>query len=220
MKGILISVEGPDGAGKTTQIQLLKEYLKEKGYESIVTREPGGTVISEQIRALILDKENAEMGYETEMLLYAAARAQLVKEVIKPALEKGHAVICDRYIDSSVVYQGIARGLGIEKVYEVNSHAIQKIWPHITIHLDIDATEGIRRKKNQTKLDRMELEAIEFHQKVVDGYRTLAKRAPERIRTIDGTKEIEEVQTEIRSYIDDLLNKEMGKEKSFMMDLF
>lgn len=220
MKGILISVEGPDGAGKTTQIQLLKEYLKEKGYESIVTREPGGTVISEKIRALILDKENAEMGYETEMLLYAAARAQLVKEVIKPALEKGHAVICDRYIDSSVVYQGIARGLGIEKVYEVNSHAIQKIWPHITIHLDIDATEGIRRKKNQTKLDRMELEAIEFHQKVVDGYRTLAKRAPERIRTIDGTKEIEEIQTEIRSYIDDLLNKETGKEKSFMMDLF
>ncbi len=208
MRGILISVEGPDGAGKTTQITLLKKYLEKKGYDSIVTREPGGTNISEKIRSLILDRENMEMGRETEMLLYAAARAQLVHEVIKPALEQGKAVICDRYVDSSAVYQGIARGLGIETVYEVNQYAIQGILPDLTIHLDLNAEDGIRRKKDQAELDRMELETMEFHKKVADGYRQLAKRAPERMKTIDATLPIEEIQERIIQFVENMLSLE------------
>ncbi|HCO29698.1 MAG TPA: dTMP kinase [Lachnospiraceae bacterium] len=208
MRGILISVEGPDGAGKTTQITLLKKYLEKKGYDSIVTREPGGTNISEKIRSLILDRENIEMGRETEMLLYAAARAQLVHEVIKPALEQGKAVICDRYVDSSAVYQGIARGLGIETVYEVNQYAIQGILPDLTIHLDLNAEDGIRRKKDQAELDRMELETMEFHKKVADGYRQLVKRAPERMKTIDATLPIEEIQERIIQFVENMLSLE------------
>ena len=207
MKGILISIEGPDGAGKSTQISLLQEYLKNKGYQSILTREPGGTSISEKIRSLILDKDNMEMSSQTELLLYAAARAQLVQEVISPALKEGKVIICDRYVDSSAVYQGIARGLGIETVYEVNEYAIQKYWPDITIHLDLDAEEGIRRKKNQTELDRMELETIDFHKKVCEGYRTLAKRDPERIKTIDAMLSIEEIHEKIKQYLDDILER-------------
>ncbi len=208
MRGILISVEGPDGAGKTTQITLLKKYLEKKGYDSIVTREPGGTNISEKIRSLILDRKNIEMGRETEMLLYAAARAQLVHEVIKPALEQGKAVICDRYVDSSAVYQGIARGLGIETVYEVNQYAIQGILPDLTIHLDLNAEDGIRRKKDQAELDRMELETMEFHKKVADGYRQLVKRAPERMKTIDATLPIEEIQERIIQFVENMLSLE------------
>lgn len=205
MRGILISIEGPDGAGKSTQIALLKEYLEQKGYESVLTREPGGTKISEKIRNLILDRENMEMGREAEMMLYAAARAQLVHEVIKPALEIGKAVICDRYIDSSAVYQGIAREIGIETVYQINECAIQGIWPDLTIHLDLDAEEGIKRKKNQAQLDRMELETMEFHKNVVQGYRTLAKRDPKRIKTIDATLSIEEIHDQIKEYLEKIL---------------
>ena len=205
MRGILISIEGPDGAGKSTQIALLKEYLEQKGYESVLTREPGGTKISEKIRNLILDRENMEMGREAEMMLYAAARAQLVHEVIKPALEMGKAVICDRYIDSSAVYQGIAREIGIETVYQINECAIQGIWPDLTIHLDRDAEEGIKRKKNQAQLDRMELETMEFHKNVVQGYRTLAKRDPKRIKTIDATLSIEEIHDQIKEYLEKIL---------------
>ena len=201
----LLAGEGPDGAGKSTQIALLKEYLEQKGYESVLTREPGGTKISEKIRNLILDRENMEMGREAEMMLYAAARAQLVHEVIKPALEMGKAVICDRYIDSSAVYQGIAREIGIETVYQINECAIQGIWPDLTIHLDLDAEEGIKRKKNQAQLDRMELETMEFHKNVVQGYRTLAKRDPKRIKTIDATLSIEEIHDQIKEYLEKIL---------------
>lgn len=205
MKGILISIEGPDGAGKSTQIALLQQYLEEKGYESLLTREPGGTEISEKIRSLILDKANIKMGAVTEMLLYAAARAQLVYEVIEPALQEGKVIICDRYVDSSVVYQGIARELGIDTVYQVNEYAIGGIWPDLTIHLDLEAKEGMRRKKKQTELDRMELETIEFHEKVCEGYRTLAKRDPERMKTIDAMQSIEEIQEEIRKYLNEII---------------
>ena len=120
MKGIFISMEGPDGSGKTTQIELLKAYLEKRGYEIIVTREPGGTKISEAIRNIILDKQYTEMDYMTEALLYASARAQLISEVIRPALSRGKAVISDRFVDSSAVYQGMARNLGVENIYKLN----------------------------------------------------------------------------------------------------
>ena len=202
MQGILISIEGPDGAGKTTQISLLKQYLEQKGFSCILTREPGGTKISEKIRHLILDKENSKMGAVTEMLLYSAARAQLVHEVIRPALEEGKVIICDRYVDSSAVYQGIARNLGVDTVYEVNEYAIQGIWPDLTIHLDLEAEEGIRRKKHQAELDRMELETMDFHKKVCEGYRILAKRDPKRIMTIDAMLSVEDIHERIKEQLE------------------
>ncbi|MBO6161668.1 MAG: dTMP kinase [Eubacterium sp.] len=187
MKGIFITMEGPDGAGKTTQMELLSASLQERGYEVLLTREPGGTKISESIRGILLDPAYKEMKPETELLLYAAARAQLVQQVIGPAVEAGKAVISDRFVDSSVVYQGIARGLGIETVYAVNRPAIGKYMPDATFLLDLSAKEGIARKKNQAELDRMEQESLDFHEKVAAGYRTLAERDPERILTIDAT---------------------------------
>ncbi|MDE5873766.1 MAG: dTMP kinase [Lachnospiraceae bacterium] len=205
MAGIFISMEGPDGAGKTTQIELLKAYLENKGYEILITREPGGTKISEAIRSIILDRSNVEMDYMTEALLYASARAQLVAEVIKPAIAAGKAVISDRFVDSSAVYQGMARGLGVENVYKINGFAIQNMMPKLTIHLDLPASVGIMRKKNQAELDRMELEKAEFHERVAEGYRQLAKMFPERIYTIDATLPVEEIHKLILSKLEEIL---------------
>lgn len=205
MAGIFISMEGPDGAGKTTQIELLKSYLENRGYEILITREPGGTKISEAVRSIILDRTNVEMDYMTEALLYAAARAQLVAEVIKPAIAGGKAVISDRFVDSSAVYQGMARGLGVETVYKINEYAIQGMMPKLTIHLDLPASVGIMRKKNQAELDRMELEKAEFHERVAEGYRQLAKLSPERIYTIDATLPVEEIHKLILSKLEEIL---------------
>lgn len=205
MAGIFISMEGPDGAGKTTQIELLKTYLENKGYEILITREPGGTKISEAIRSIILDRANVEMDYMTEALLYASARAQLVAEVIKPAVAAGKAVISDRFVDSSAVYQGMARGLGVENIYKINEFAIRDMMPQLTIHLDLPASVGIMRKKNQAELDRMELEKAEFHERVAEGYRQLAKMSPERIYTIDATLPVEEIHKLILSKLEEIL---------------
>lgn len=208
MQGLFISMEGPDGAGKTTQIEMLQDYLADKGYEIIITREPGGTVISEAIRQIILNKEYKEMCPNTELLLYAAARAQLVNEVIRPALEAGKAVICDRFVESSAVYQGIARGLGVERVYAVNDYALEGLRPQLTILLDLDAEEGIRRKKNQAELDRMEAEGLEFHRRVAEGYRMLADREPERMMKISATLPKEDIHAKIVVAIEErILNR-------------
>ena len=207
MRGIFITMEGPDGAGKTTQIEALSAYLKEQGYEVLITREPGGTAISEAVRGILLDPAYKEMKPETELLLYASARAQLVGEVIGPAVDAGKAVISDRFVDSSVVYQGIARGLGVETVYEVNRPAIGAYMPDVTILLDLPAEVGIARKKNQAELDRMEQESLEFHKKVAEGYRTLAKRDPERIQTIDATLPIDTICDMIKSKVCEAIRK-------------
>ena len=207
MRGIFITMEGPDGAGKTTQIEALSTSLREKGYEVLITREPGGTAISEAVRGILLDPAYREMKPETELLLYASARAQLVGEVIGPAVDAGKAVISDRFVDSSVVYQGIARGLGVETVYEVNRPAIGAYMPDVTILLDLPAEVGIARKKNQAELDRMEQESLEFHKKVAEGYRTLAKRDPERIQTIDATLPIDTICDMIKSKVCEAIRK-------------
>lgn len=205
--GLFITLEGPDGSGKSTQIELLKGYLEKKGYDIVLTREPGGTAVSEEIRKVILNPELKEMKDMTELLLYASARAQLVGEVIKPALEQGKAVISDRFIDSSAVYQGIGRGLGIDTVYEVNSYALQGIMPDITFLLDLDAKEGLKRKKKQAELDRMEQQDVTFHQKVVEGYREIARRNPERIVKLDGTLPKEVLCDMIREQIEQQINE-------------
>lgn len=202
MQGIFITMEGPDGAGKTTQIELLKDYLNKKGYDVLITRDPGGNVVSEAIREVILNKDFTEMGYMTELLLYAAARAQLVKENIKPALSAGKAVIADRFVDSSAVYQGIGRGLGIDTVYKVNEFALQGILPDMTFLMDLDAEVGIARKKNQAELDRMEQESLDFHKKVVEGYRSLAEMSPDRIVKVDAALPKGAIHDIITSYVE------------------
>ena len=206
MKGLFIVMEGPDGSGKTTQINLLEQYLKEAGYECLITREPGGTVIGEEVRELILNPEYKEMSPVTEMLLYAASRAQLVHEVIGPALEAGRIVISDRFVDSSIVYQGIARNLGISTVAAVNAPGIGIYRPDGIFFIDLSEAEGIRRKKNQKKLDRMEQESIDFHHLVSEGYRKVLAERPEVIK-IDGGKDIDVIQKKIRKHVDELLKK-------------
>ncbi len=206
MKGIFLTMEGPDGSGKSTQIVKLKTYLEANGYpDVVVTREPGGTAISEAVRNILLDRSYAEMDDHTEALLYAAARAQLVAQVIKPALEEGKAVISDRFVDSSAVYQGMARGLGVEKIYELNGFAMQDIWPDLTIHLDLPAEVGLARAKSRAQLDRMEAQSTVFHEKVAQGYRDLAALAPERIVTIDAAGDIEAIHAAIIKQVERLL---------------
>ena len=206
MKGLFIVMEGPDGSGKTTQINLLKEYLEEAGYECLITREPGGTVIGEEIRQLILNPEHKEMSPVTEMLLYAASRAQLVHEVIGPALEEGKIVISDRFVDSSIVYQGIARKLGISTVSAVNAPGIGIYRPDGIFFIDLSEAEGLRRKKEQKNLDRMEQEGIDFHHMVSEGYRKVLSGRPEVLK-IDGGRSIDTIQKKIRNHVDELLKK-------------
>jgi len=206
MKGLFIVMEGPDGSGKTTQINLLKEYLEEAGYECLITREPGGTVIGEEIRQLILNPEHKEMSPVTEMLLYAASRAQLVHEVIGPALEEGKIVISDRFVDSSIVYQGIARKLGISTVSAVNAPGIGIYRPDGIFFIDLSEAEGLRRKKEQKNLDRMEQEGIDFHHMVSEGYRKVLSGRPE-VMKIDGGRSIDTIQKKIRNHVDELLKR-------------
>ena len=206
MKGLFIVMEGPDGSGKTTQINLLKEYLEEAGYECLITREPGGTVIGEEVRQLILNPEHKEMSPVTEMLLYAASRAQLVHEVIGPALEEGKIVISDRFVDSSIVYQGIARKLGISTVSAVNAPGIGIYRPDGIFFIDLSEAERLRRKKEQKNLDRMEQEGIDFHHMVSEGYRKVLSGRPE-VMKIDGGRSIDTIQKKIRNHVDELLKK-------------
>lgn len=206
MKGLFIVMEGPDGSGKTTQINLLKEYLEEAGYECLITREPGGTVIGEEVRQLILNPKHKEMSPVTEMLLYAASRAQLVHEVIGPALEEGKIVISDRFVDSSIVYQGIARNLGISTVSAVNAPGIGIYRPDGIFFIDLSEAEGLRRKKEQKNLDRMEQEGIDFHHMVSEGYRKVLSGRPE-VMKIDGGRSIDMIQKKIRNHVDELLKK-------------
>lgn len=195
-KGLLIVLEGPDGSGKTTQIELLKEYFTNMNRVVICTREPGGTKISEAIRNIILDNGNSEMGGMCEALLYAAARAQLVKEVIKPALAEGKLVICDRFVTSSIVYQGIARGLGIDIIRELNECALEGLKADFTFMLQIPYKEGLKRKANQKKLDRLENSGNEFHRKVYQGYIQMAENSKD-ILIIDGERDISEIHKNI-----------------------
>jgi len=194
MKNKFITFEGPEGSGKTSVIQEVYKALKDLGYDVIVTREPGGVTISERIRSLLLDYQDESMDQRTEALLFAASRRQHVIEIIKPALESGKIVLCDRYIDSSLAYQGVARGLGIEEVYHLNLFAIETYIPDLTLFIDIAPETGLKRvKKNQRAMNRLDLETLDFHQKVYEGYQTLLEIEPDRIKRIDGNTTIEEV---------------------------
>ncbi|AGK51810.1 dTMP kinase [Bacillus sp. 1NLA3E] len=194
-KGVFITIEGPEGAGKTTIINMLAQHLESVGYPVMQTREPGGIEIAEQIREVILATENTAMDPRTEALLYAAARRQHLIEKVKPALESGAVILCDRFIDSSLAYQGYARGLGIDEVYTINEFAIEDMMPKLTLYFDIDPEQGLKRI-NQHKgreVNRLDLETIDFHQKVREGYQLLITRFPKRIQLIDASKSVESV---------------------------
>ena len=190
-KGYFISFEGPDGAGKSTQIEYLRQYLEEKGLDSLFTREPGGTRIGEQIRDMLLDKENSDMTARAEALLYNASRAELVEKVIQPALDEDKIVVCDRYIDSSIAYQGFGRGLGT-KVTEVSKFAVKNLEPDLTFLLMI-SPEDVKDRLDQDNLDRLESEDFEFKKRVLEGFESVAEEYRFRVRVIDATLPKEEI---------------------------
>ncbi len=192
-KGIFITFEGPDGSGKTTVSTAVYQKLKDEGFDVIYTREPGGIDIAEQIRSVILDPKNTAMDNRTEALLYAASRRQHLVEKIIPALKKNQVVICDRFVDSSLVYQGIAREIGIEEVYRINQFAIDDYMPEMTVYLDISAEKGLARLQNREFKDRLDQEQLSFHQMVEKGYHTIMERFPERFRVVDASQPKEKV---------------------------
>ncbi len=197
MKNKFITFEGIDGSGKSLQIEMLADYLSELGEKILVVREPGTTVIGEHVRNILMDKKNNTMSYKTEALLFMAARAQLMQEKIIPALENNYTVICDRFIDSSVVYQGIGRGLGEKFIKELNKFVTENIEPDITFFLDISPQNAWLRKIGVQTSDRFESENINFHQKIYLGYKKLIVENPNRIICIDANVSPEEIHTQI-----------------------
>lgn len=200
---MFITFEGVEGSGKSTQARKLANYFEEKGLPVIFTREPGGTPIAEAIRSILLNKDYNRMYYLTELLLYAASRAQHTMELIIPALEEGKVVICDRYYDSTTAYQGYARGLDQEIISQLNGLAAQQLVPQLTFVIDVPVEVGLERIKDKRgDLDRLELEQISFHQKVREGFLILAHANPDRIKVINGVQEETAVFAEILKYLE------------------
>lgn len=193
MSGKFITLEGPDGSGKSTIINLIAQYLKEEDIEFIETREPGGTLIGESIRDIILDNNNTKMSSETEALLYAASRAQHIDEKILPALKDEKLVLCDRFILSSLAYQGVGRGLGIEEVKAINDFALKGVYPDLILFFHIDPKVTLERKLGNVDTDRLENLGSEFHKKVYKGYMDLLEMYPKNIVMIDASLTIKEV---------------------------
>ncbi len=200
MKGIFITFEGIDGSGKTTQIELLNSFLKQSGFDVVLTREPGGTDIGDKIRKILLDSKNIQMSYRAETLLFLASRAELVSKVIQPSLNQGKIIICDRFFDSTIAYQGIARQLGAEKILDMSLWATENIIPDLTFLLSIDVWECENRIKNgKKKKDRIEKEEIDFKSKIQEGYMQLAGKNKERFVIVDGCLDIESVFAVVKS---------------------
>ena len=204
---LFISFEGPEGAGKTTVIRKITERLEQENMEVLLTREPGGIDIAEKIRAIILDPEHTVMDERTEALLYAAARSQHYFEKVRPALDEGKLVICDRFIDSSLAYQGYARGLGVDEVLAINEFAIGKKLPDLTILFDLAPDVGLARiqANGEREINRLDVESLAFHEKVREGYGLLVKRYPERIKVVNAEQSVEQVIEDVWSIITDVI---------------
>ncbi|WP_073997656.1 dTMP kinase [Anaerococcus urinomassiliensis] len=203
MNGKLIVFEGPDGSGKTTILNKVNEILISKGYKTNLLREPGGTFISEKIRDIIIDNENINMDAKTEALLFAASRAQLVSEKIKPLIDAGEIILCDRFVLSSLTYQGVGRGLGIEEIKTINDFATGGLKADLTVFFNIDYKEALIRKRANFTADRLENEEFDFHKKIFDAYLDMAKLYQDEICEIDASKSIDEVS---KSALDLILN--------------
>lgn len=208
-KGLFIVFEGPDGSGKTTIMNEVGEYLKQNKIPFVSTREPGGIGISEQIREVILNKNNTKMDGRTEALLYAASRRQHLVEKVIPALKDGKIVLCDRFVLSSLAYQGYARGLGIDEVLDINKFAIEEYMPDINILFDLEPEIGLKRieKNHKREVNRLDLEALEFHEKVREGYLLLEKQFENKVIKVDASKSINEVKKDVLLIINGIIDK-------------
>lgn len=204
---MFITLEGPEGSGKTSHIPYLVEYLREKGHKVFPTREPGGTSIGEQIREVIHDLKNVEMHARTETLLYQAARAQIVEQVIKPRLGDGEIILSDRYYDSTIAYQGYGHQQDLEQVRALVKYATGGLVPDLTVLLDVDVEEGLRRKKKDNEWNRLDAYTVEFHQRVRAGYLEMVKAEPGRWVVIDAGREWQRVQDELRQRILEFIDK-------------
>lgn len=197
MKGKFVTLEGCEGVGKSRQLKMLEDYLKANGIKYYLTREPGGTLVSEKIRTILLDKANVSMTDECEAMLYAASRIQLLREEVAPRLEAGELVICDRYVDSSLSYQGYARGLGVDFVERINHVALTEFAPDCTLFLDLTPEQAFKRKGGVDGSDRLELSGLEFHNAVYNGYKELSKKYCDRFEVIDASGEKEQTHKKI-----------------------
>ena len=203
MTGILISFEGIDGSGKSTQASLCAEWLRERGREIVSLREPGGTSVGERIRAMLLDTVNSDMVPRAELFLFLAARTQITDELIRPALGRGAVVILDRYIDSTTVYQGHARGLGVDTAITLNRIATDCLVPDLTVVVDCDP--GTAAARSHAEPDRMEAEGMEFMARVREGFLDLCGRFPDRVRCVDGSRDVDAVHADVRALVEALL---------------
>ncbi|CAI8889685.1 MULTISPECIES: dTMP kinase [Bacillus] len=207
MKGLFVTIEGPEGSGKSTLITKLLPHFEKKEQKVIATREPGGIAISEEIREILHKQEHTMMEARTEALLYAAARRQHLVEKVMPALEKNYLVLCDRFIDSSLAYQGYARGLGIDKVFEINRFATEDCMPSLTIYLDIEPEVGLARieKDANREVNRLDMESIEFHKRVREGYLQVVDRFSDRIVIVNADQPMEKILEEVIQLVEDKL---------------
>lgn len=205
---LFISIEGPDGSGKTTIAKMVVDKLNSEGYKTLYTREPGGVKIAENIRDIILDVKNTNLDARCEALLYAASRRQHLVEKVIPALNDGYIVISDRFVDSSLAYQGYARGIGIDEVYSINMFAIDKAWPDLTILLDISPSVGLKRimENRQNEINRLDLEDINFHNKVHQGYEIIKEKYKDRITLVDANKSVDEVFNQVYKLVKNKIN--------------
>ena len=205
---MFITLEGPEGSGKSTQIKRLAKRLEDLGYPVITTREPGGTSIGDQIRHVLVRMENKELHPRTEILLFLAARAQLVEQLIKPALQDGNIILCDRYGDSTLAYQGYGHGLDLEKLRQMLDFATDHLKPDLTILLDLDVKMGLMRKKAEDEWNRLDAYEVLFHERVREGYQKLASEEPERWRIVDASQGIDAVQDDLYRIVLDALHKQ------------
>jgi dTMP kinase len=204
---MFITFEGPDGSGKTSQIGMLADHLRARGFTVVTTREPGGTAIGDQIRACLHDVANTAMAAETELLLYSASRAQLVREVIRPSLAAGHVVLCDRFADSSMAYQGYGRELNREQLALLTAVATGGLKPDLTLLLDIDVERGLaRRATNHEEMNRLDLETVAFHNRVRQGYHQLVAQEPDRWRVVDADREETVVFADVRRVVEEAIS--------------
>ncbi|MBF0710064.1 MULTISPECIES: dTMP kinase [unclassified Gemella] len=204
MNGKFITIEGIDGSGKSTMSHYIVNKIKERGYDVILTREPGGTDISEMIRKIILDNE---IDPKTEVLLFAASRREHLVKKIKPALEKGIFVVCDRFLDSSIAYQSYGRGLDEKKIININDYALNGIKPDVTLYFDVDLERGLERTQKREKNNKLDSQSLEFYGKIKNAYDNLYKKEPNRIKRVDANLEINEVEKELDNLLESLFRK-------------